>query len=88
MALEFLTTSHCTLCDQAEALLQAIPLTRPIAVDVVDIAQDAALLERYGERIPVLRRTDNQTELDWPFTQQAVITFLQAAPNLVEDTSC
>ena len=49
----------------------------PIPVDVVDIAQSEALVERYGTRIPVLRRNDTGAELDWPFTRDQLLTFLQ-----------
>jgi len=42
----------------------------------VDIADDGSLLERYGARIPVLRRTDNGAELGWPFDAVAVVQFL------------
>lgn len=49
----------------------------PIPVDVVDIAQSEELVERYGTRIPVLRRNDTGAELDWPFTRDQLLTFLQ-----------
>ena len=48
-----------------------------IAVYVVDIAQSEELVERYGTRIPVLRRNDTGAELDWPFTRDQLLTFLQ-----------
>ena len=38
----------------------------------VEIADDEDLLERYGVRIPVLRRLDTGEELDWPFDVAAV----------------
>ena len=49
----------------------------PIPVDVVDIAQSEELVERFGTRIPVLRRSDTGQELDWPFTRDQLLTFLQ-----------
>ena len=52
-------------------------MPEPIPVDVVDIAQSEELVERYGTRIPVLRRNDTGVELDWPFTRDDVLTFLQ-----------
>ena len=57
------TTSSCHLCEQAEQLLAQVGL----AFDAVEIADDPALLERYGVRIPVLRRRDTGEELNWPF---------------------
>lgn len=60
------TTEGCHLCDQAEALLRAQQALRGISWQAVDIAGDDALFERYGIRIPVLRRDDG-AELGWPF---------------------
>jgi len=65
-------TSNCHLCEQAEATLRGMEL----AVDHVDIAEDDSLLLRYGTRIPVLRRADNDLELGWPFDTAAVRRFL------------
>lgn len=77
MELYFYTTSQCHLCELAEALLVNTPMPKPIPVDVVDIAQSEALVERYGTRIPVLRRNDTGAELDWPFNRDQLLTFLQ-----------
>jgi glutaredoxin len=56
-------TLSCHLCEQAEAVLHAAGVT----AEYTDIAEDEALLEKYGMRIPVVRRVDNGTELGWPF---------------------
>ena len=68
-------TTACHLCE--ECLL----LTRPLAgngiqVRQVDITDDPDLLERYQLRIPVLRRDDTGTELDWPFGLGELMTWL------------
>jgi predicted DCC family thiol-disulfide oxidoreductase YuxK len=63
--LVLLSTDHCTLCDRALDLLLSMPELRGWQLRVVDVADDAALLERYGERLPVLRI--GVRELDWPF---------------------
>ena len=76
MALIFYTTSHCGLCEQAEAILLSTPLPTPIPVEVIDIAESAALVDAYGTRIPVLKRTDTGAELGWPFDAQQVQQFL------------
>lgn len=73
----FYTTSGCHLCELAEALLVNTPMPEPIPVDVVDIAQSEELVARYGTRIPVLRRQDTGAELDWPFTKEQLLRFLQ-----------
>ncbi len=77
MALTFYTTSQCHLCELAEALLVNTPMPAPIPVDAVDIAQSRQLVERYGTRIPVLRRNDTGQELDWPFTSEQLLNFLR-----------
>jgi hypothetical protein len=77
MELLFYTTSQCHLCELAEALLANTPMPAPIPVDAVDIAQSEELVARYGTRIPVLRRNDTGAELDWPFTRDQLLTFLQ-----------
>ena len=77
MELLFYTTSQCHLCELAEALLANTPMPEPLPVDVVDIAQSEALVARYGTRIPVLRRDDTGAELDWPFTRDQLLAFLQ-----------
>lgn len=64
-------TSCCHLCEDAEAILREAG----IAAQHVDIAEDDALLERYGTRIPVLRRADSGAELGWPFDAAALRHF-------------
>jgi hypothetical protein len=46
-------------------------------VDLVDIAFEDELVERYGTRIPVLRDSQSAAELDWPFSAQDLTQFLQ-----------
>ncbi|ADE11243.1 glutaredoxin family protein [Sideroxydans lithotrophicus] len=65
-------TRFCHLCEQAEAILQAMGL----AADYIDIADDDELAEKYGVRIPVLLRMDTGGELGWPFDAAAVSRFL------------
>ena len=69
----FYSTEGCHLCDSAKALINQAT-DQPISE--VDIADDDTLLQRYGWRIPVLHRQDNQQELDWPFTDQQLEEFL------------
>lgn len=62
-------TSGCHLCEWAADLIRGA-VAAPLRV--VEIADDEDLLERYGLRIPVLRRMDTGDELDWPFDAAAV----------------
>lgn len=60
------STVGCHLCDQAISLIEAsgIPTSD---FKIVDIAEDDALVERYGIRIPVLKKEASGEELGWPF---------------------
>ncbi len=67
----------CPLCDQALGLLAA---ARVPEFDSVWIDDDAALEERYGTRVPVLRATATDAELDWPFTVEMLRAFVGSRP--------
>lgn len=71
-ALVLYGTFCCHLCEQAEVILQEMGIT----AEHIDIAEDDELLERYGIRIPVLRRADNGAEIGWPFDAGMVGQFL------------
>jgi hypothetical protein len=59
-------TVGCHLCEEAEALVLAC-VANPDCMKKTDIAEDDALLARYGLSIPVLRNHDSGRELNWPF---------------------
>ncbi|NWD25487.1 glutaredoxin family protein [Pseudomonas yamanorum] len=68
-------TLGCHLCEFAEA--EIMPLVEHgLLVELVDIADSESLFEAYGLRIPVLRRVDTGAELDWPFDEAQMVTFL------------
>ena len=75
MMLTLYSTDSCQLCDRAFQMLRSMPELRNIELDVVDIALDECLMERYGTRIPVLRSDD--AELDWPFNADEVLALIQ-----------
>lgn len=66
----------CHLCDDAADLLAVVAPGRDFTV--VDIEDDIGLLDRYGIRVPVLRREPSGAELGWPFDADALTRFLQA----------
>lgn len=55
------STQGCHLCEMALTLIASFGLT----VEVIDIAFDERLFERYGVTIPVL--SNGGSELNWPF---------------------
>jgi glutaredoxin len=48
-----LSRPGCHLCDDARSVVERVCGERGVAWDEVDITTDPALLERYGEQIPV-----------------------------------
>lgn len=62
----------CHLCDLALAVLAQ---ARAPEFDSVFIDEDAALEDRYGVRVPVLRDAAGR-ELDWPFDVAALEAWL------------
>lgn len=68
------TTAGCHLCENAEHLLaQLLPAD---GVERIDIAEDDALIARYGTRIPVVVLAGR--ELGWPFSLLDLRAFLTA----------
>ena len=75
MELILYSTEHCSLCDEALELIFSMPELAGHSVRVVDVALDEDLLERFGERLPVLEFQVADTAgqvLDWPFDSQTV----------------
>jgi hypothetical protein len=48
-----------------------------VELEMVNIKGSAGLYHLYASRIPVLKKTDNESELAWPFTLEDLIEFLQ-----------
>jgi hypothetical protein len=59
----------CHLCDLA---LEVLAAARVPAFESVFIDGDDTLETRYGMRVPVLRDSARDVELDWPFDADAV----------------
>ena len=71
-------TEFCHLCDEAESLLLIAAGYERETYEKTEIDDKPELLERYEIYIPVLKRTDNQRELFWPFDQLELAAFLEA----------
>ncbi|HLT03435.1 MAG TPA: glutaredoxin family protein [Pseudomonas sp.] len=69
-------TLGCHLCEVAEALLMPF-VEHGLLVELIDISEREEWVERYGVKIPVLRRCDSGAELDWPFSAEQVVAFLR-----------
>jgi len=76
-------TLGCHLCELAEQLL--LPYVADgWHVELIDIAEDDALLERFSLMIPVLESTVTTRHLAWPFDAAALKDFLFLELNLVK----
>lgn len=75
MTLILYSGPHCCLCDDAIELLKQVD--ENIVFDKVNVRESHALYHLYGARIPVLKRTDNDAELGWPFSTDDIVNFLQ-----------
>ena len=71
-------TEACHLCELAEAVIQNVSAHYHITWRKVDIANDDALIEAYGIRIPVLIDMDSRQEIGWPFDEQALYDWLMS----------
>ncbi|GGB90145.1 thioredoxin family protein [Marinobacterium zhoushanense] len=65
------------MCEHAIAVLQSVLQPGDAEVDLVDIAFDDRLLERYATSIPVLRAPASGKELGWPFNESDLRRYLK-----------
>lgn len=64
-------TRDCHLCDEAERLLRRLARQMRFRLELVDIASDAALYERYSLAVPVLA-VDGEAVLSAPLEEARV----------------
>ncbi|MFT5520751.1 MAG: hypothetical protein ACI9IA_001348 [Enterobacterales bacterium] len=74
--IQFYTTLGCHLCEDAELLFSTMLESGVINVESIDIIDDDDLMERYGIRIPVIKKLDTGEELGWPFDIHSLSKFL------------
>ena len=67
MGLILYTGQGCSLCEQAELLLEKVDKNAASMLKRVDVRTSSDVYHLYGARIPVLYRRDIHTELPWPF---------------------
>ncbi len=74
----FYTSAGCHLCEQAEGIVAPLIAADPRWTFVrTEIADSVELVDRYGIRIPVIKRSDTGEELGWPFDAEAAQQFLR-----------
>ena len=74
--LTFYTTAGCHLCEYAAEMLALLTQQADVTVEAIDIASDAMLVERYGIRIPELRREPDGAEIGWPFSYEELASLI------------
>jgi glutaredoxin len=55
MKARLLSKPGCHLCEDAERMLERLRKRYPHELELVDITTSSEMLQRYGERIPVLQ---------------------------------
>lgn len=70
MGLVFYTREPCELCEKAWRMLSVAGLDAH--VQQVHIEDEAELLQRYGEQVPVILNEQTGEKLAWPFTASQV----------------
>ena len=76
MKIRVYTTLGCHLCEEAMSLLaQVRGGDMNIEVEEIEIADSDEMINRYGVRVPVIAREDDE-EIDWPFNINKLESFL------------
>lgn len=81
------TTVGCHLCEQALALLHQFRdlMTEGgdeavvVIIEEVEISDSNTLMDLYGVSIPVVKRSNSDSELAWPFDLEALSHFLEGS---------
>ena len=76
MNIRLYTTLGCHLCGEALALVHLLQgQGMDIGIEEVEIADSDELMKRYGIRVPVIAREDDE-EIGWPFNLSELAHFL------------
>ena len=76
--LKFFTTEGCHLCEQAGLIVNALHEGYSFEMEIVDIATEEDLVQKYGLIIPVLLNIENNEVLCRPFDRDGVVNLLDA----------
>ncbi|PIE43421.1 MAG: hypothetical protein CSA50_05435 [Gammaproteobacteria bacterium] len=85
MELILYTASGCHLCDIAETIIaEAVAHASVENADFTvyltktDIADNQVLVQRYAQKIPVLKLSESARELAWPFDIEQVLQLFES----------
>jgi hypothetical protein len=71
------TTLGCHLCEQAKQVAWPVLEHYGYRLVEVEIADDDALVEAYGVRIPVMKKEHAEQEIGWPFDQEQLAEYIE-----------
>ena len=78
MSFLLLGTKGCHLCEYADELInECFQKENNILIEYVDIAEQTQWQADYATRIPVLLHQGSKHSLNWPFTKEHVLTFIE-----------
>ena len=76
------STSHCHLCEEAIVLLDAatasLSTTPKFEYEIIDIINNDEHMHLYGLIIPVIYNPSTLESLNWPFSKEMIINFLES----------
>ncbi len=74
------STDGCHLCEQAIGMFyyakQQSLINDEHRLQVKDIMENEALIQQYGEKIPVFYKFETQEELGWPITLDEMVSWI------------
>jgi glutaredoxin len=73
------TKPGCCLCDEAKEALERVRARHPFDLSEVDVAADPALLDHYGERLPVVA-VDGVETFDYSVDEAALERLVAGDP--------
>ena len=78
ITLQLFSTAGCHLCELAVEQVHNLQAADNIQLQIIEIGDNDQLVEQYGIRIPVIKFSDD-SEMNWPFTQQDILQKIAAA---------
>lgn len=73
---ELVTRDDCHLCHEMEALLRRVLPRHGLELELVDVDADPALVERFGDTVPVLLR-DGKPVAKVRLTERQLVRIVQ-----------
>jgi hypothetical protein len=77
MRLLLLGTAGCHLCEDALLLINRCRYKAEFTIEQIDIAEQTEWQDDFATKIPVLLEPETHKSLDWPFTQEDILTFIK-----------